>query len=193
MSRQICHAAKLGFLLSVLTLEVLAASASAEPEAVEIQEATAPRNVLGLSLAVQAPLSLDKEVPLGAGLVYTRDYFVGKRTALGIHAGVRAFPDSPWHLALGYGLTIKHYAFRLQPNARRGLYLLYGLLLQMNFLEDHGGTAVGHDTLLAAGFDWQAGGVSPLVQAGYHITQVRGFDEPTLWWPYAEVILGVRF
>ena len=71
---------------------------------------------------------------------------VHHRTALGIHAGVRAFPTAPRHLAFGYGLTIKHYVGNFQPNPRYGLYLLYGLLLQMNWLEGSSGSSTDHDT-----------------------------------------------
>lgn len=151
-------------------------------------------NVLGLSLAVQAPLSLDKKVPLGTGVVYTRLIFVSPRSALGVVAGLRVFPAAPLHLALGYGLSFQHYLSRsIHEGEPYGFYVTYGLLLQMNWLAERDGTATGHDTLLAIGYDFPAGRVLPTFQAGYHLTQVRGFDEETLWWPYTEVLVGLRF
>jgi hypothetical protein len=151
-------------------------------------------NVLSLSLAVQAPLSLDKELPLGTGIAYRREYFVARRTALGIAAGLRVFPASPFHLALGYGLSFKHYVGSLgNAGARSGLYLLYGLLMQMNYLSGRRGVPTGHDTLLSIGYDWQAGSIMPVVEVGYHLTQVRGFDQDTIWLAYSELNLGLRF
>src|SRR5690606_9472983 len=115
---------------------------------------------------------------------YTREYFVTRRTALGVHLGVRMFPDAPWHFAFGYGVTFKHYLGTIGRTETTGLYLLYGLLLQMNVLEGRRGTATDHDTRLAVGYDWRAGPIIPWVEAGYHITQLRNFDENTVWWPY---------
>jgi len=150
-------------------------------------------NVIGLSVAYQAPLSLEKSFPLGGGLFYTREYFVTPRTALGIHAAARVFPQAPTHWALGYGLTLKHYVGNFGHSASDGLYLLYGLLLQMNFLEGRKGSATGHDTRLAIGYDWHSTGLAPLVELGTHITQIRAFDDDTLWWPYTELVVGFRF
>ncbi len=151
-------------------------------------------NVLSLSLAVQGPLSLDKALPLGGGLAYRREYYVARRTALGIAAGVRVFPASPFHLALGYGLTFKHYVGNFgNAGPRSGLYLLYGLLMQMNYISGRKGVPSGHDTLLSLGYDWVAGAICPNVEVGYHLTQVRAFDQDTIWLAYSEVNLGLRF
>lgn len=150
-------------------------------------------DTLALSIAYQAPLSLDKGFAGGIGVSYTREYFIARRTALGIHAAVRIFPDSPWQLAIGYGLTFKHYLISRNALTTKGLYFLYGLLLQMNVLDGREGTATGHDTRLAMGYDWQVGEVFPLLELGYHLTQVRSFDEETVWWPYTELLGGVRF
>jgi hypothetical protein len=150
-------------------------------------------NVLVASLAYQAPSNLEKPFYGGGGVVYTREYFVTARSALGIQAGARIFPAPPLHVALGYGLSIKHYIGNFGKTASSGLYLKYGLLLQMSFLDGRSGSAVGHDTLLAVGYDRNSDGLSPVVEAGYHLTQVRGFDQETLWWPYTEVAAGVRF
>ena len=62
----------------------------------------------------------------------------------------------------------------------------------MNFLTDRPGTAVGHDTRLAIGFDWSARW-APVLEAGYHITQVRNFSAPTLKWGFTELAAGLRF
>lgn len=172
-----------------------------EPTPAKVADKPAPlvystphANIFGLSIAYQAPLTLDKSPPLGGGLTYTHEYFVSRRTALGVHTGVRFFPAQPWHLAIGYGLTFKHYITSLKPSGpSTGLYLLYGLLLQMNFLEGRKGSATGHDTRLAVGYDWQTGPVFPTFEVGYHLTQVRSFDEDTLWWSYTEVVGGIRF
>ena len=152
------------FLSCCLVGFVLPASAQTQPPeaAPALVYSTPHANVFGVSIAYQAPLTLDKAVPLGAGLTYTHEYFVTRRTALGVHAGVRFFPADPWHLAIGYGLTFKHYVTSLKPSGpTSGLYLLYGLLLQMNFLEGRKGSATGHDTRLAIGYDWQTGPVFP--------------------------------
>ncbi|MCH2108308.1 MAG: hypothetical protein MK135_03195 [Polyangiaceae bacterium] len=149
-------------------------------------------NRLSLLVAYQAPLDLDK-VGIGTGLAYTRDYFVGPNTALGIHLALRTFPVDPLQLALGYGLTIRHYLGSSNQDRPGGFYLLYGLLLQMNYLSSKKGTATGHDTLLAAGFDFQSSNWLPFLEVGYHLTQVRSFDDKTLWWPYAETQFGFRF
>lgn len=150
--------------------------------------------MFGLSVAYQAPLSLEKSPPLGGGITYTREYFVSRRTALGVHVGLRLFPVEPLHLALGYGLTFKHYITPLKPSGpTTGLYLLYGLLLQMNFVKGREGSATDHDTRLAIGYDWQAGPVIPTLEVGYHLTQLRNFDEDTVWWPYTELVGGIRF
>ncbi len=170
------------------------AEASPEGSAVKAPWRAPAANVLGLSLSVQAPLSLDKKAPFGAGLVYTRQYFITPRTALGITAGLRVFPTDPLHLAFGYGLTFQHYLGRgTVGETPYGFYLTYGLLLQMNWLAEQDGTATGHDTLLALGYDFPAGRVLPTLQAGYHLTQVRNFDQDTLWWPYTELLFAVRF
>ncbi len=150
-------------------------------------------NVLAASVAYQAPSNLEKSNYLGGGLVYTRDYFVAPRVAMGIQAGVRIFPSPPFHFASGYGLSLKHYVGNLGTSKGSGLYLRYGLLLQMNVLEGRSGTATGHDTNLAIGYDRESRTVNPVVELGYHITQVRAFDEDTLWWPYTELLAGVRF
>lgn len=152
-----------------------------------------PYNVMALSLAYQAPLSLDKSFAGGIGIFYTREYFVSPRTALGVHSAIRIFPAAPFHFALGYGLTIKHYITVGRSGETAGLYLLYGLLLQMNMLEGRNGTATGHDTRLTVGYDWRAKDLFPFFEAGYHLTQVRSFDENTLWWPYTELAGGLRF
>lgn len=168
---------------------------STPPKKNEMEPARYPQafNTIALSTAYQAPLSVDKGFAGGIGVSYAREYFVSKGTALGIHAALRIFPASPWQLAFGYGLTIKHYLFSPGATPTQGLYFLYGLLLQMNVLEGREGTATGHDTRLSMGYDWQLGNVFPLVEAGYHLTQVRSFDEETLWWPYAELLWGLRF
>lgn len=180
------------FILCAATSGLLAGFS--ERAAAQELEFLAPVNILAVSVAYQAPLSLDKDLPLGGGLFYTREYFVTRRTALGIHAGLRFFPDTPRHLAFGYGLSIKHY---LGPTSSErettGFYLLYGLQLQMNVLEGRSGTATDHDTRMSAGYDWGDGRVKPLVEVGYHLTQLRNFDEETLWWPYAELAFGIRF
>jgi hypothetical protein len=165
------------------------------PQQEKKEESRYPRpfDTLALSLAYQAPLSIDKSFAGGIGIAYTREYFVSRRTALGIHMALRIFPGSPWQLALGYGLTFKHYLISRSAETTQGLYFLYGLLLQMNVLDGREGTATGHDTRLAMGYDWQVGSVFPLIEVGYHLTQVRSFDEETLWWPYTELLLGVRF
>lgn len=188
------------FFVSLLTIgksHSVARAADEAPEAkagAEIVFATPTANVFGLSLAYQAPLSIDKAVPLGGGLTYTREYFVTQRTALGIHVALRVFPDDPLQLALGYGLTFKHYlGHQSLSRPTSGFYLLYGLLLQMNYLKGREGTATGHDTRLAAGYDWQSGNLFPTIELGYHLTQVRSFDTETLWWPYTEVVTGIRF
>jgi hypothetical protein len=165
--------------------------------AVDANESLSPvapkSHVLALSLAYQAPLGLDKS-GLGGGVTYTREYFITARTALGVHASLRVFPDAPRHIALGYGLTFKHYIVAdAQRQSIAGLYLVYGLLLQMNFLQDREGSATGHDTRLAIGLDWSWRGVFPLVELGYHLTQVRNFEQPTLWWAYTELATGIRF
>ncbi len=177
-----------------LTLLLLGLSSGVK--AADIAEGTSEKvneqNVLLLSLAYQAPLSLDKNVPLGAGFSYTREYLIGANTALGIHAGARIFPEPPTHYALGYGLSIKHYVFKHRRFQFGGTYLLYGLLVQMNFLSDRSGTAVGHDTRLTIGYDW-IGDWAPSVELGYHFTQVRNFEEPTINWGYVETALGLHF
>lgn len=175
-------------------------SAASQPEETQAEE-TQPEekhapvaNVLALSFAVQGPLNFDKDLPLGGGLTYTREYFVSSRTALGIHAGARVFPGTPFHFALGYGLTIKHY-FGDWGNAGpgSGFYLLYGLLLQMNWLEDSNGVATGHDSRFGVGFDFRTEHVFPVVELGYHLTELRAFDRDTIWWPYTELLVGLRF
>ena len=150
-------------------------------------------NVLGLSLAYQAPLSLDKGFAGGIGVTYTRDYFVSERTAIGIHTALRIFPAEPFHFALGYGVTLKHYVGSYGQTRSDGLYVLYGLLLQLNVVDGFEGSATGHDTRLAVGFDWSATGVSPLLELGYHLTQVRSFGDATIWWPFTELVIGSRF
>ncbi len=179
----------------LLSFVSLASAQTQQPEAAPAVVYSTPHaDILGVSLAYQAPLTLEKAPPLGAGLTYSHEYFVTRRTALGVHAGVRFFPADPWHLAIGYGLTFKHYVTSVNPSGpTTGLYLLYGLLLQMNLLEGRKGSATGHDTRLAIGYDWQAGPVFPTLELGYHLTQVRSFDEDTLWWPYSEFLGGVRF
>lgn len=149
---------------------------------------------LGVSLGYQAPLSLDKRVPLGGGAVYTLHYLVSRRSSLGVQLGVRTFPSAPWHVAMGYGLTFTHH---IEPHQRdrlpEGFFLRYGLLLQMNVLEKRAGTATGHDTLLAIGYDLPGRGAAPWILLGYHLTQLRAFDSETLWWPYTELAVGLRF
>lgn len=145
------------------------------------------------SLAYQAPTNFEKSFHGGGGIVYTREYFVRARSALGIQAAVRVFPAPPLHLAFGYGLSIKHYIANLGGSQSSGLYLKYGLLLQMNFLDGRKGSALGHDTLLAVGFDRDSEKLSPVVEAGYHLTELRGFDQERVFWPYAEVAAGLRF
>lgn len=193
MTRQLNGISR-SLLLSSLALTTWASEcvADAEPEPEFPRVATA--NVFGISIAYQVPLDLDKDWALGSGLTYTRDYFVSRRTALGIHAGVRIFPAAPWHLAFGYGLSIKHYVgpTRIEQTAT-GLYLLYGLQAQLNVLEGRAGTATDHDTRLAVGYDFRAGSLIPVFETGYHITQLRNFDSETIWWPYIEVVFGLRF
>lgn len=156
-------------------------------------EAAPTANVLMGSLAYQAPTNFEKAFYGGGGLVYTREYFVTARSALGIQAGGRFFPAAPWHFAFGYGLLIKHYVGDFGSSKSSGLYLKYGLLLQMNFLDGRRGSALGHDTLFALGYDRTSDRPSPVVEVGYHLTQVRGFDQKTIWWPYTEVAAGIRF
>lgn len=150
-------------------------------------------NVIVGSLAYQAPTNFKKSFYGGGGVVYTREYFVTARSALGIQAGARMFPAAPWHFAFGYGLIIKHYLGNLGSSKSSDLYLKYGLLVQMNFVDDREGSALGHDTLLAVGYDRRSDGPSPVFETGYHLTQLRGFDQETVWWPYAEIAAGLRF
>lgn len=150
-------------------------------------------NVLLGSLAYQAPTNFEKPFYGGGGIVYTREYFVTPRSALGIQAAARIFPATPLHFAAGYGLSIKHYVGDFGTSKSCGLYLKYGLLLQMNFLEDRKGSALGHDTQLAVGWDWAPDRPSPAIEAGYHLTQLRTFDQETVWWPFAEIAAGIRF
>lgn len=163
------------------------------PRPFESRDTARTANVLTASIAYQVPSDLEKSLYLGGGIVYTRDYFVTPRVALGIQVGVRTFPAPPFHLALGYGLSMKHYFGNWGASKSSGVYFRYGLLLQMNVLEGRSGTATGHDTNLAFGYDREAGPVSPVIEVGYHLTQIRAFDQDTLWWPYAEVLAGVRF
>lgn len=195
-----------GALVSYLLLSRLSIAEAAEVPQVESAAQSTPQqekkdefqfprafDTFALSLAYQAPLSLDKSFAGGIGISYAREYFISRRTALGIHAALRIFPSTPWQLALGYGLTFKHYLISRSAETTQGLYCLYGLLLQMNVLDGREGTATGHDTRLSIGYDWQVDRIFPLVEVGYHLTQVRSFDEDTLWWPYTELLLGLRF
>lgn len=150
-------------------------------------------NVLLGSLAYQVPTNFEKSFYGGGGFVYMREYFVTARSALGIQAGARLFPAPPLHFAFGYGLSIKHHVGHFGASMSSGFYLKYGLLLQMNFLEGRNGSALGHDTQLAVGYDWTSDVPSPVIEFGYHLTQVRGFDQETVWWPYAEIAAGIRF
>lgn len=161
-------------------------------DAAELGKAPTANVILG-SVAYQAPTNFEKSFYGGGGLVYTREYFVTARSALGIQSGARIFPAAPWHFAFGYGLLIKHYVGSLGSSKISGLYLKYGLLLQMNFLDDRRGSALGHDTLFALGYDRTSEKLSPVVEVGYHLTQVRNFDQETVWWPYTEVAAGLRF
>lgn len=182
---------------AVTSLSVPRKAFTAEPRSSE-SHSDEPRpaptaNVLLGSLAYQVPTNFKKSFYGGGGFVYTREYFVTARSALGIQAGARLFPAPPLHFAFGYGLSIKHHVGHFGASISSGFYLKYGLLLQMNFLEGRNGSALGHDTQLAVGYDWTSDRPSPVIEVGYHLTQVRGFDQETVWWPYAEIAAGIRF
>lgn len=198
--RALCAVACAGFTLQTpaagdeprSTEEALGSSEEAPRFAEEAPRAPTSNVLLG-SLAYQAPTNFEKDFFGGGGIVYTREYFVSPRSALGIQAAARIFPAPPLHFAFGYGLSIKHYIGNLGRSKSSGLYLKYGLLLQMNFLEDRKGSGLGHDTLLAIGYDRTSGKVSPVIEVGYHLTALRGFDQEALSWPYIEVAAGIRF
>ena len=120
---------------------------------------------------------------LGGGLSLSYNIPVSSSSWMGIYLGGK-FTSKEENLSqMVYGLLIGHRIFSRW-------YVLYGLLLSMNFLSDRKGYATSHNTRLSVGYFL---GERIYMDLSYHYSRIRYFEVDPIFLDRIEWEVGYRF
>jgi len=155
-----------------------------------------PRAPRVSSIVVSSTKLLSTEVVggnAGVGLGVNWEFFTSERSSLAIHASYRTYSGEMGTAAnqLSYGLLMKHFLQDTRGLHAEGLYLNYGLLMQVVRLSGVPESGTAHDTKLAAGYDF-GGARHWFLEAAYHYSRIKYYSTDPINVDYAEVAIGCR-
>ncbi len=119
----------------------------------------------------------------GGGISLSYNIPVSPSSWMGIYLGGKFTSQEESLAQMVYGLLIGHRIFSRW-------YVLYGLLLSMNFLSDRKGYATSHNTRLSVGYFL---GERIYMDLSYHYSRIRYFEVDPIFLDRIEWEIGYRF
>jgi hypothetical protein len=178
-------------------LSMLSSSlALAQDASDEGQTPSTPRAPRVSSIVISTTKLLNKDIgdtSTGAGLGVNWEFFTSERSSLAIHAAFRQYMGSLGTSTnqLSYGLLMKHMMQDTRGIHASGIYLNYGLLMQVIRKSGVSESGTAHDTKLAAGYDF-GGNRHWSLEAAYHYSRIKYFETEPINADYAELALSCR-